>query len=36
MTVTLTHPLMAPEPATPAEIVDAFLHGVATRPEAGP
>ena len=33
MTVTLTHPLMAPEPATPEEIVDAFLHGVATRSE---
>ena len=31
MTVTLTHPLMTPEPATPDEIVDAFLHGVATR-----
>jgi AcrR family transcriptional regulator len=33
MTVTLTHPLMTPEPATPEEIVDAFLHGVATPPE---
>jgi hypothetical protein len=32
MTVTLTHPLMAPEPATPEEIVDAFHH-VATRSE---
>jgi hypothetical protein len=30
MTVTLTHPMMTPEPATPEEIVDAFLHGVAT------
>jgi len=33
MTVTLTHPMMTSEPATPAEIVDAFLHGVATRTE---
>jgi AcrR family transcriptional regulator len=33
MTVTLTHPLMTPEPATPEEIVDAFLHGVATPSE---
>lgn len=31
MTLTLTHPLMTDEPATPHEIVDAFLHGVATR-----
>ena len=34
MTVTLTHPFMTSDPATPAEIVDAFLHGVATRNEA--
>lgn len=33
MTVTLTHPLMTPEPATPEEIVDAFLHGVASPGE---
>jgi len=33
MTVTLTHPLMTDDPATPAEIVDAFLHGVAARSE---
>ena len=33
MTVTLTHPLMTDHPATPAEIVDAFLHGVAARSE---
>lgn len=31
MTVTLTHPLMTDDPATPDEIVDAFLHGVAAR-----
>jgi AcrR family transcriptional regulator len=31
MTVTLTHPFMTSEPATPEEIVDAFLHGVAAR-----
>lgn len=31
MTLTLTHPLLTDEPATPDEIVDAFLHGVATR-----
>jgi AcrR family transcriptional regulator len=34
MTVALTHPLMTPEPATPEEIVDAFLHGVAAPGEA--
>jgi AcrR family transcriptional regulator len=34
MTVTLTHPFMTSDPATPEEIVDAFLHGVATRREA--
>ena len=33
MTVTLTHPLMTDDPATADEIVDAFLHGVATRDE---
>lgn len=33
MTLTLTHPLMTDDPATAAEIVDAFLHGVATRSE---
>jgi len=31
MTITMTHPMMTSELATPAEIVDAFLHGVATR-----
>jgi AcrR family transcriptional regulator len=34
MTVTLTHPFMTSEPATPEEIVDAFLHGVASRGQA--
>lgn len=34
MTITLTHPLMTDDPATPAEIVDAFLHGVATQEES--
>jgi AcrR family transcriptional regulator len=34
MTVTLTHPFMTSDPATPEEIVDAFLHGVATPSEA--
>src|SRR5688572_23910478 len=34
MTVTLTHPFMTSDPATPEEIVDAFLHGVATRSAA--
>jgi AcrR family transcriptional regulator len=34
MTVTLTHPFMTSEPATPEEIVDAFLHGVASRPRS--
>src|SRR4051812_32951043 len=33
MTLTLTHPLMTDDPATPEEIVDAFLHGVATQSE---
>ena len=31
MTLTLTHPLITDEPATPDEIVDAFLHGVAAQ-----
>jgi len=31
MTLTLTHPLLTDEPATPDEIVDTFLRGVATR-----
>ena len=34
ITLTLTHPLITDEPSTPAEIVDAFLHGVATRSDA--
>ena len=34
ITLTLTHPLITDEPATPAEIVDAFLHGVATRSDS--
>jgi AcrR family transcriptional regulator len=34
MTMALTHPLMSPRPAPPAEIVDAFLYGAATRPKA--
>jgi AcrR family transcriptional regulator len=33
MTLTLTHPLMTDDPATPDEIVDAFLHGVARGSE---
>ena len=33
MTLTLTHPLMTDDPATPTEIVDAFLYGVATGPD---
>ena len=31
MTLTLTHPLMSDDPASPDEIVDAFLHGMAAR-----
>lgn len=34
MTLTLTHPLMTDDPATAEQIVDAFLHGVATRNES--
>ena len=34
MTLTLTHPLMTDDPATAEQIVDAFLHGVATREES--
>lgn len=30
MTLSLTHPLMTAEPSTSAEIVELFLHGVAT------
>lgn len=31
MTMAMTHPFLNPSPATPHEIVDAFLHGVATH-----
>ena len=33
ITITLTHPMMAPQSATPAEIVETFLHGVASDSE---
>lgn len=31
LTLSLTHPMMTDHPRTPAEIVDLFLHGAATR-----